>query len=283
MTSTGTDPSGAPAPSVTPPPLHAQGGGLLDGRDFSGRQIQGARAVQEDSYGVVPSAEFDADADDLFLLVADGMGGHAAGEVASMLAVNTFTENFLKPAPTCDAGRLWDCLEAANLRIAREIQTRGASVEGMGTTLLAVLLRGKSARWLSVGDSPLYLFRENEIHRLNRIHSKATELAEKVDAGEITEKQARTDPDRHILLSALIGESIYDVDDPCPIELTAGDVLIAATDGIETLNHQEIAAVVVNLLGHDASDIADGLLQAVKSKESPKQDNTTVVVVCVPR
>ena len=87
MSSTGTDSSGAPAPSVTPQPLHAQGGGLLDGRDFSGRQIQGARAVQEDSYGVVPSAEFDAAADDLFLLVADGMGGHAAGEVASMLAV----------------------------------------------------------------------------------------------------------------------------------------------------------------------------------------------------
>lgn len=58
-------------------------------------------------------------------------------------------------------GRLWDCLEEANRRISREIQTRGKSVEGMGTTLLALIPRGRSARWISVGDSPLYLIRDN--------------------------------------------------------------------------------------------------------------------------
>lgn len=282
MTSTGTDPSGVPAPTANPPPLQTQGDGLLDGRDFAGRQIQGARAVQEDSYGVVPRAEFDGAADDLFLVVADGMGGHAAGEVASSLAVNTFAETFLESATECEAGRLWDCLEEANRRIAREIQTRGDAVEGMGTTLLAVLLRGRSVRWLSVGDSPLYRVRGEELQRLNRIHSKATELAEKVEAGQITEEQARTDPARHTLLSALIGDSIYDVDDPPAVELMAGDVLIAATDGIETLTHQEIAAVVSSLHDQDAAALAEGLLLAVQSKQFPKQDNTTVVVVRMP-
>ena len=133
------------------PRLAEQGDGLLDGRDFAGRQILGTRAMQEDCYGVVPRAEFDGGTRDLFLVVADGMGGHAAGEVASSLAVDTFAETFLESGTACDAGRLWDCLEEANRRIGREIEARGKSIEGMGTTLLAVLLRDTSVRWMSVG------------------------------------------------------------------------------------------------------------------------------------
>jgi serine/threonine protein phosphatase PrpC len=280
MNSTGIEPTVEPLDGV--PDSSPQGDGLLEERDFAGRQIQGAREVQEDSYGVIPRAEFAGAAGDLFLVVADGMGGHAAGEVASSLAVHTFAETFLESGTACDSGRLWDCLEEANRRIARELEARGAAVEGMGTTLLAVLLRGRSARWMSVGDSPLYLIRGHELHRLNRIHSKATELADQVRAGEITEEQARTDPSRHTLMSALIGENIYEVDDPAPVDLMAGDVLVAATDGIETLTHEEIAAVISSLHAQDASALADGLLQAVQSRQFPKQDNTTVVVVRIP-
>ena len=280
MNSTGIEPTVEPLDSV--PDSSPQGDGLLEERDFAGRQSQGAREVQEDSYGVIPRAEFAGAPGDLFLVVADGMGGHAAGEVASSLAVHTFAETFLESGTACDSGRLWDCLEEANRRIARELEARGAAVEGMGTTLLAVLLRGRSARWMSVGDSPLYLIRGHELHRLNRIHSKATELADQVQAGEITEEQARTDPSRHTLMSALIGETIYEVDDPPPVDLIAGDVLVAATDGIETLTHEEIVAVISSLHAQDASALADGLLQAVQSRQFPKQDNTTVVVVRIP-
>lgn len=280
MTSTGIEPTVEPLDGV--PDFSPQGDGLLEERDFAGRQIQGAREVQEDSYGVIPRAEFAGAPGDLFLVVADGMGGHAAGEVASSLAVNTFAETFLESGTACDAGRLWDCLEKANHRIARELEARGAAVEGMGTTLLAVLLRGRWARWMSVGDSPLYLIRGHQLQRLNRIHSKATELADQVQAGEITEEQARTDPSRHILMSALIGENIYEVDDPPPIDLMAGDVLIAATDGIETLTHQEIITVISSLSDKDAASLADELLHAVQIKQLPRQDNTTVVVIRVP-
>jgi protein phosphatase len=280
MTSTGTESVLEPQhDSHNPSP---QDDGLLDGRDFAGRQSQGTREVQEDSYGVVPRAEFDGGPADLFLVVADGMGGHAAGEVASSLAVQTFAETFLESGTACDSGRLWDCLEESNRRITREIQAGGEAVAGMGTTLLAVLLRGRSVRWMSVGDSPLYLLRGHELQCLNRIHSKATELADQVRAGLITEQQARTDPARHELLSALIGDSIYDVDDPSPIDLLPGDVLVAATDGIETLTHEEIAAVVVATAENGAAAIADSLLVAVAAKQMPKQDNTTVVVVRVP-
>jgi len=255
---------------------------MLEERDYAGRQIQGVREVQEDSYGVVPRSEFDGGSADLFLVVADGMGGHAAGEVASSLAVQTFAETFLTSGTACDAGRLWDCLEESNRRITKELDSRGDTVKGMGTTLLAVLLRGHSVRWISVGDSPLYHIRGNEIQRLNHIHSKATELAEQVRAGRITEEQARTDPSRHTLLSALVGDTIFEVDDPPPVEVLPGDILIAGTDGIETLTHQEINAVVTSMHGRDASAIAAEILQAVESKQHPKQDNTTIVVVRLP-
>ena len=279
MTSTGIEPQGShPLSPRQPPPAE----GLVVGRDFAGRQAQGTREIQEDSYGVVPQAEFAGAPDDLFLVVADGMGGHAAGEVASGLAVITFADTFLKSRTACDAGRLWDCLEEANHRIAQELERRGTAVSGMGTTLLAVLLRGRSVRWLSVGDSPLYRVRGGELERLNRIHSKASELAEQVAAGLLSEEDARRDPTRHTLISALIGESIYEVDDPPPVELLPGDVLVAATDGIETLTGGEIVAVVAAYAHASAAAVADAMLEAVAARQMPKQDNTTVVVVKVP-
>jgi serine/threonine protein phosphatase PrpC len=256
--------------------------GLTEGRDFAGRQSLGMREVQEDSYGVVPRMEFGGGPRDLFLLIADGMGGHAAGEVASALVVSTFAENFLESVTTSDAGRLWDCLEEANRRLAIEIQAGGQEVAGMGTTLLAVLLRDQTVRWMSVGDSPLYLIRGEEFIALNRIHSKATELADQVLAGLITEEQARLDPSRHTLMSAIIGDVIYEVDDPSPVTVKSGDILVAATDGIETLTHAEIKTVVISSFQDDAAAIADALIQAVAAKQKHKQDNTTVVVVRIP-
>lgn len=265
-----------PQPQAPPPD------GLLEGRDFAGRQIQGTRAVQEDSYGVIQRTEFAGAPGDLFLILADGMGGHAAGEVASSLAVNTFADSFLASTTACDAGRLWDCLENANKRIGAEIEARGIAFEGMGTTLLAVLLRGNSARWISVGDSPLYRIRGNALQRLNQIHSRAADLANMVSAGLMTEDDARQDPTRHTLISALIGDRIYEVDDPEPMDLTAGDVLVAATDGLHTLTDREIASLVAMHAAKGAAAAADALLDAVTAKHLPMQDNTSVVVVRIP-
>ena len=135
---------------------------------------------------------------------------------------------------------------------------------------------------MSVGDSPLYRVRGDILQRLNRIHSKAEELAELVQLGKMSAEEARQDPTRHTLTSALIGGSIYDVDDSPPVELLAGDVLIAATDGLNTLTDEEIAQLVAEQPSATAAVLAELLLAAVESKHSPKQDNTTVVVVRMP-
>jgi serine/threonine protein phosphatase PrpC len=83
-------------------------------------------------------------------------------------------------------------------------------------------------------------------------------------------------------MSAIIGDVIYEVDDPSPVTVKSGDILVAATDGIETLTHAEIKTVVISSFQDDAAAIADALIQAVAAKQKHKQDNTTVVVVRIP-
>ncbi len=277
MTDTPVVPDRQPA---RPPEDGAGSAELREGIDYAGRQIRGSRELQEDCYGVVPREEFDGAESDLFVVVADGMGGYAAGEVASGLAVETFAQSFLQWDAGCDAARLWYCLEEANRRIQSEIASRGEAVKGMGTTLLAVLKRAGTLRWISVGDSPLYLLRGGRLLRINELHSHAAELAQKVDRGEISAEQAATDPGRHTLNSALIGETIYQVDDSPPIPLQSGDVVLAASDGIHTLDDAEIEALTARgSQGGNAGAIAETIIEAVVEKNKQPQDNTTLVVI----
>lgn len=270
-----------PAPHLSPAQDKGVGSGeLREGIDYAGRQIRGSRELQEDCYGVVPREEFGGEESDLFVVVADGMGGYAAGEVASGLAVETFAQSFLQWDAGCDAARLWYCLEEANRRIQAEITSRGEAVEGMGTTLLAVLKRAGRLHWISVGDSPLYLLRGGRLLRLNELHSHAAELAEQVSRGEITAEQAATDPARHTLNSALIGETIYHVDDSPPVPLECGDVILAASDGIHTLADAEIESITEReSQGESAGAIAEAIINAVVEKQKRSQDNTTLVVI----
>jgi serine/threonine protein phosphatase PrpC len=217
---------------------------LLAEVDFAGRQIQGDRPAQEDCYGVAPPGELGGRGD-LLVVVADGMGGHAAGEVASSLAVETFARSFLETGGG-DMFRLRHALDAANRRIAEESGNRGGELEGMGTTLVAALVRGLTLRWISVGDSPLYLVRGVVAGRLNRLHSAAEQLAGDVCGGAISAEEGQrilARVGRGLLTSALVGEEIGEVDRSAPLALRPGDILVAATDGLNTLELEEIAHI----------------------------------------
>jgi len=256
---------------------------LVAEADFAGRQIVGKRANQEDSYGVVPPGDLGGGPGDLLAVLADGMGGHAAGEVASSLALATFAERFFSAEALEDAARMWDALEAANKRIAGEIDASNGKLAGMGTTLVGLLVRGAVARWISVGDSPLYLVRDGRAQRLNEIHSFRANLEKKVRDGVMSEAEMREkakEPDT--LMSALIGDELYEVDDPAPLDLLPGDWLLATSDGVNTLPAEELAAVVAEHAGRDASEVAEAILDAVRAKKRANQDNATVVAVRVP-
>jgi serine/threonine protein phosphatase PrpC len=237
-------------------------GALVPETDFAGRQMLGGRSEQQDAYGIVPPEELGGGRN-LLAVVADGMGGHAAGALASALALQSFVDGFFEESASLDdPSRLWAGLEAANRRIKAAVAEQPEH-DGMGTTLVALLIREGGARWISVGDSPLYLLRDGVLRRLNTLHVQ----------------EAGTPGRNPELISALIGERIYEVDDGGELALQAGDALILASDGLNCLPPEEIAGVMSKASGADAAEAAEALMRAVKALERPGQDNTTAAVI----
>ncbi len=257
---------------------------LVAERDYSGRQLLGSRESQEDSYGVVPPEELGEGGNDLLVLVADGMGGHAAGEVASALAVERFAARFVGGVGTgeCDMARLWDSLEDANDAIGQRIREGGASLEGMGTTLVALLVRDMTAHWITVGDSSLYLVRNGQVSRLNEMHLWAMKLDQEAAEGLITKEEALQDERRRRLMSALVGENLFEVDDSEPLDLEPGDLLLASTDGLDVLSPTDLERLAGGSGDQPVGEIVDTILQEVSNKGVPKQDNATLVIVRIP-
>jgi PPM family protein phosphatase len=249
-------------------------------RDFAGRQWIGSRHAQEDYYAFT---FIDDEGDDagILLILADGMGGHEAGERASMIAVENFLDAFHQyQGPP--ASRLRAALDRANDAI-RDAVTVDQRLQTMGTTLVAVAVQGDKAIWISLGDSPLFLFRNGMLQRLNADHSLAALLQAKVDAGMMSLREAATHPDRNVLQAALIGEDLNLIDQPeLPFPLRAGDVLVAASDGILTLKQIQISVTISVVHDRTAGDIADSLLHAIKTAAENGQDNTTVAVIKIP-
>jgi len=216
------------------------------------------------------------------LVLADGMGGHAAGDVASSVAVTGFCSAFEAPGmPEEPNERLLSALEAANYAI-HDRATAEPELTGMGTTLVAAVVEGRELRWVSVGDSPLWLIRDGEIRRLNANHSVAGELAEQVAAGEMTAAEAAEAPGRAMLFSALLGEYIDLVDIPeAPVRLEPGDIIMIASDGVETCGPDEL---IETIGGRDdaAAELVDRILAAVEDHEIDYQDNATLIVCRLP-
>ena len=181
---------------------------LLDGR-FAAQQVPGGREYQEDDYGLIEPGDPDADGSEV-LLIADGMGGHVSGDTASRMVVKTFVETYHDTdGPISD--RLRACLNAANDALAEAIK-ENPEFEGMGSTVVAVVVSQHGLDWISVGDSPLWLFRDGKLRRLNADHSRSPVFANLVAVGRMTEEEAATDSKRHALRSAVMGDEIHLID-----------------------------------------------------------------------
>ena len=249
----------------------------LDGR-FAARQIPGKREYQEDDYGLLDGRDLGLDGSEhSMLLVADGMGGHVGGATASGLLSKTFVEVYPQAAgPIVD--RLRDCLEAANKAIADAI-AENPELDSMGSTLVAAVVSSEGLNWISVGDSPLWLFREGQLERLNADHSMAPVLADLVATGRMTAEEAARDTRRHSLRSAVMGDDIPLIDvSSQPIAVEQGDRLLLASDGLMTLSDQEIEAILKKTQDAPLEDSVAALIQAVEAVENPQQDNTTVLL-----
>lgn len=238
----------------------------------AGAQTGGARPYQED-YFRHRAAPRDGGGADALLVLADGMGGHAGGAEASETAVARFIERFgdLEGEPAA-------CLRES-LRVANEAVGERAAQTGtdMGCTLVGCLVAGDDAHWVSVGDSPLWLLDGEELRRLNADHSMRPLLEEEVAAGRMTPAELAADYRVHQLRSAVMGRRLDLVDqNPEPLRLRAGQRLILASDGLETLAEEEVAAVCAARAAPE--DAARALLDAVEKRRAPHQDNATVLV-----
>jgi len=252
---------------------------------YAGRQHPGKRSRQEDNYAFCTLTRPDGIVDRVLLVLADGMGGHSCGDMASNVAVESFIYNFgiqLAHAQLSLDGMLLSAVHAANNRINELTVHEPEQYAGMGTTLLACYVFGKNLQWVSVGDSPLFLVRDSQIVQLNEDHSGKAVLREAVLNGEISEEEAAVHPYCSLLFSALNGDEIVMIDNPAQsLELQRGDVLIAASDGILTLEAEEIRQVVVANQHATASGIATLLERAVLDYEVFRQDNVTIGVIKV--
>ena len=247
----------------------------LKGR-FAAKQIPGGREYQEDDYGLIERGDPDIDSSEV-LLLADGMGGHVSGDTASRIVVKTFVETFHDTeGPIPD--RLRACLTAANDALA-DATDENPALKGMGTTVVAAVISQHGLDWISVGDSLLWLFRDGKLRRLNADHSMAPVLANLVAVGRMTEEEAATDSNRHALRSAVMGDEIHLIDvSSQPVAIRKSDRLLLASDGVMTLEDEEIARIIEDK--HDAplEEVAEALIQAVEEVGRPNQDNTTVLL-----
>ena len=242
---------------------------------------KGQRDTQEDA---VASRMFDA-ANAGYVVVADGMGGHAAGEVASDLVIRSWRDamDAELEGETPSEGALIDALPLsamqANAAIANHSEEQGPEFN-MGSTMLGVLLLDRRLFWISIGDSPLYLFRDGALSQINEDHSMAPEIDAQLAAGTITEEEAQTHPDRNQLTSVIMGGAIPKVDCPeNPLNLTPSDVLVLGSDGLQYLSNDEIQTIVQANSTALAQDIAGALQTALKVKDHPDQDNASIGVI----
>ncbi len=242
---------------------------------------QGMRAYQEDSI----AEQFDPKIAQGFAIVADGMGGHAAGDVASQLVASqgsaklqaVMQSQTVKPEGLPAA--LDEVIDTGNAAIEARVKT-DPRVAGMGTTVLAIALVQDELYWGSVGDSPLYLIRDGAISQLNQDHSMAPILAARVQSGDLTAEEAKQHPDRNALTSVLMGEAIELRDVPrASFALQPGDLLIAASDGLQYLDNADIRRLVVEQLPASSAQICQSLIAALEGLGDTHQDNVAIVVI----
>jgi PPM family protein phosphatase len=256
------------------------------GFEHATRASKGARSYQEDAVAVrAEPAGRGAGGDDrpalaesLIAVLADGMGGHAGGAIASATACEAFVRAYAATAGDA-ASRLDEALHQANQAIAGGV-TDNPELNGMGCTLVGTVFDPLGLQWVSVGDSPLFLVRGGRIALLNADHSLAPEIDKLAAAGKMSWEEARADPRRHYLRSAVTGAEIEMIDrSRAPVTLNTGDIIILASDGIQTLSQQTILEVVQRHADDGPDAVARALLAAVGAVGEPHQDNATVVVV----
>jgi serine/threonine protein phosphatase PrpC len=236
----------------------------------------GARAQQQDLAAAISLKSGAA-----LLVLADGLGGHESGAEASRIVVDTFREAaghslFDDPATRRDVLR--ETIERANARIGQGVDPAHGH-RGMASTAVAALVSDGELRWVSVGDSHLYVWRGGRLAKLNEDHSQAGLM---IRSGQYKPDDPEVQSVKSVLVSALTGRKLEIVDLPeRTFKVESGDVLMLASDGLNSLDDEEIGQIVAERHSEGAVRLSTVLLETVRSRRLERQDNTTVAVARV--
>ena len=218
-------------------------------------------------------------------LVADGMGGHAAGEIASRIAVDSISEFILHTREDDgtwphaydehfrrSTNRLMAALRMANTRVL-EAMRKDARLRGMGTTVVAALADEETLSVAHVGDSRAYLIRDGQLSRITNDHSW---VFEQVQAGMLTEAEAEKHPLRNVITRAL-GGALQVTPDASEIDAKPGDVVLLCSDGLTGMVPESEILRIVTANGGDLEKACRQLIDA--ANERGGLDNVTAVLV----
>ncbi len=235
-------------------------------RSFTGLTDPGLlRSVNQDDYYIDPDGHF--------IIVADGMGGHAGGQEPSQLAtqaIQAYLEKHWQSVIPCDE-LLSQAVGEANQAILQDQQSHPERSD-MGTTAVVVMFRKEQPWFAHVGDSRLYRLRNSKLEQISEDH---TWVARAMKAGDITPDQARMHPWRHVL-SQCLGRKDLPPIEVQPLDVQPGDRLLLCSDGLtEELSDDAITSYLDPSLSSDQS--AAKLIEAAKEKGG--RDNITVVIV----
>jgi len=226
--------------------------------------IGNMRKLNEDYLG------YSQDENKRFYVIADGMGGHNAGEVASKIAVDTIID-YINSIKNIEDGSavLKNAITLANESIYRLAQGNG-ELSGMGTTITIGLILENSLFVANVGDSSLYILKEDGITKITKDHSLVQQL---IDSGSITEKEAKIHPNKNIITRALGTYDVVEVD-TFKVDLQGVIKIIMCTDGLSNeVNTSEMYDIVLK----NENDVSCKKLVEL-SKQNGGRDNISVIV-----
>jgi len=213
---------------------------------------------------------------DTVFVIADGMGGHAVGELASRTAVEYVLSALPRELETAKNKKeiedvLHLIIEKANVRVYLE-SLDNKEFQGMGTTLTIAVLRDWRLYVSHIGDCRVYLMHGSTLDRLTVDHTLVQEL---VDSGSITEEEAMTHPKRHVLLKSL-GVNEYMSPDTYSFDISEGDLILMCTDGL--YGYVEETEIRTILRRHKDLDACAGQLVGAANRMGGK-DNVTVILI----
>lgn len=240
----------------------------------------GSRDSQQDSFGFsdLNNAAFVSHGG-FVAVAADGMGGMEHGDAASRTAVRTFLDTYgAKTEQETIPEALGRAVRAANDAVFA-LSTEFGSVEGIGTTLVAVVICDNLLHWISVGDSNAYLYRDRRLTLLTHPHVFANLLDSAVARGAMTREEASRHPERESLTSYVGTREVDEIDlNSEAYPLRPGDRLLLSSDGLfKTLSVEEM---LPHLAAHPQT-AAETLVRKTLDKRLPHQDNVTALVIAL--